>query len=250
MCDTQPEPRACRRAANRRPAPESTWPRQANPLKPKPRRASPGTLRSHAAEEEKDQSSTANPVYSFPGRRDHHLGSCLPLVARDGRPAPYPTLHGESSIMRESPSVPASVALALAFLLALASARGADVNNAVTLMACWTVVSTRRILGLGARSEAPAVRVGRVLGLSPLRGDRTRDALHSGEVAGFSAPQDSHPNAQRPLRAGARTATATRPSPDGDRPSPAVPLAAVRRTPAVAGSLVQRVEGCCLEESA
>ena len=40
----------------------------------------------------------------------------------------------------------------------------------------------------------------RVLGLSPLRGDRTRDALHSGEVAGFSGPQDSHPNALRPLR--------------------------------------------------
>jgi len=27
----------------------------------------------------------------------------------------------------------------------------------VVLIACWTVVSTRRILGLGARSEAPAV---------------------------------------------------------------------------------------------
>lgn len=123
--------RACRRAANRRPAPESPWPRQVNSLKPKPRRASPGTLRSHAAEEEKDQSSTANPVYSFPGRRDHHLGPCLPRVARDGRPAPYPTLHGESSIMRESSSVPALVALADAFLLALASAHGADVNNGV-----------------------------------------------------------------------------------------------------------------------
>ncbi len=104
---------------------------QANSLKPKPRRASPWTLRSHAAEEEKDQSSTAYPVYSFPGRRDHHLGPCLPRVARNGRPAPYPTLYGESSIMRESSSVPALVALTRAFHLALASARGADVNNGV-----------------------------------------------------------------------------------------------------------------------
>ena len=35
--------------------------------------------------------------------------------------------------MRESSSVPALVALTLALLLALASARGADVNNAVTI---------------------------------------------------------------------------------------------------------------------
>ena len=84
-------------------------------------------LRSH----EKDESGTAGPVYSVPRRRDHHLGPCLPRVARDGRLAPYPTLHGESSIMRESSSVPALVALADAFLLALASAYGADVNNGV-----------------------------------------------------------------------------------------------------------------------
>src|SRR5271157_795214 len=44
-------------------------------------------------------------------------GPCLPRVARDGRPAPYPTRHGESSIMSESSSVPALVALTLAFLL-------------------------------------------------------------------------------------------------------------------------------------
>ena len=35
--------------------------------------------------------------------------------------------------MRESFSVPALVALTLPFLLALASARGADVNNPVTI---------------------------------------------------------------------------------------------------------------------
>src|SRR5271166_3535692 len=86
----------------------------ASPLRYRP--WSPSPLPS-SCEEEKDQSSTANPVYSFPGRRDHHLGPCLPRVARDGRPAPYPTLHGETSIMRESSSVPALVALTLAFLL-------------------------------------------------------------------------------------------------------------------------------------
>ncbi len=37
---------------------------------------------------EKDESGTAGPVYSFPGRRDHHLRPCLPRMARDGRPAP------------------------------------------------------------------------------------------------------------------------------------------------------------------
>jgi len=103
--------RAYRRATNRHPAPESRWPRQANSLNPKPRRASPRTLRSHAAEEEKDQSSTANPVYSFPGRRDHHLGPCLPRVARNGRPAPYPTLHGESALPFFGASIPGFVGL-------------------------------------------------------------------------------------------------------------------------------------------
>ena len=85
--------RADRRATNRHPAPESRWPRQANSLNPKPRRASPRTLRSHAAEEEKDQSSTANPVYSFPGRRDHHLGPYLPR----GGPGWPPGLLSHSS---------------------------------------------------------------------------------------------------------------------------------------------------------
>jgi hypothetical protein len=80
--------RADRRATNRHSAPESRWPRQANSLNPKPRRASPRTLRSHGAEEEKDQSSTANPVYSFPGRRDHHLGPYLPRGGPGWPPGP------------------------------------------------------------------------------------------------------------------------------------------------------------------
>jgi hypothetical protein len=45
----------------------------------------------------------------------------------------YSTLHRESPIMRESSSVPALVALTIALLRALASARGADVNNAVPI---------------------------------------------------------------------------------------------------------------------
>ena len=43
----------------------------------------------------KDQSRTANPVYSFPGRRDHHLGPSLP-----GRPgmAPGPSARSPPRI--------------------------------------------------------------------------------------------------------------------------------------------------------